>query len=686
MRIAIIVTIASAAAYWHMSGVLEEQHLGALEKYVKERGAREASVFELAKSNHDTMLPRLKYELENAKIENVEKKFYQLYAKKIDGSIRDADPKLDNNRFPTFYHGKHVPMTKELMRTLLISREFISYYGRAYEKQFADTYVTTPENSMILFWPGLNWGADAPSDLDMRKEEYITVADAVNNPERITQWTGMYYDVAAKVWMVSIETPLYIRDKLTVTIGHDILLNEMLDRAIKQTLPGTKNIIFRADGRLIAHPDHMDDVLKSDGKLNISLEKEKFPKLHQMFQDIAVSKKVVSGGRNAKQSINESKSPFRIVKAGPLYYGTYWIPGANWYFVVEYPKALISSQALEAAKFILILGIMSLIFEIAALFLVLRGRVANPLQALSEISAHALKGNYAARLEKNLTDRDDEIGLLGTTFNKMLDSIQERDASLKDHAKDLEKMVEERTEALVSTSKLASLGAMAGGIAHEINNPLAVINGTAKQISRFKAKGKLNDKILDEGVEMIIHTSDRISSIVRGLRSFAREGADDPMEIASCKQLIDDSVLFCLEKFNHRGVKLEIIPVNPELKVSCRPVQLSQVIVNLLQNALDAVEKMPNPWVRISLEESGDKIVVRVRDSGGGIPVEVANKMMQPFFTTKPVGKGTGLGLSISHGIIESHKGEFKLNQECSNTEFYFSVPKNNSESKGVAA
>ena len=118
---------------------------------------------------------------------------------------------------------------------------------------------------------------------------------------------------------------------------------------------------------------------------------------------------------------------------------------------------------------------------------------------------------------------------------------------------------------------------------------------------------------------------------------------------------------------------IETIP--DEVKVKCRPVQISQVIINLIGNACDAIESLPDKWIKIGIRNASGPIVLFVMDSGRGIPESIAKKIFQPFFTTKDVGKGTGLGLSISKGIMDAHGGSISVDFECENTCFLLSFP-----------
>lgn len=231
---------------------------------------------------------------------------------------------------------------------------------------------------------------------------------------------------------------------------------------------------------------------------------------------------------------------------------------------------------------------------------------------------------------------------------------------------------------LLETSRLSSLGVMASGVAHEINNPLTIIHGKASLIIRqLKSENPDKEKLLVDA-EKIISTAQRIVKIVKGLRTFSRSGEKEPFVDTPIKTLIDDVLEMSKERFKNNNVTLNILNEST-LSVSCSITQIGQVLINLLNNSFDAVHGSENPWVEISTDEieiNNQKLVqIKVTDSGNGIPPEVANKLMVPFFTTKGVGKGTGLGLSISKGIIEEHGGRLYIDNNCKNTRFIIELP-----------
>lgn len=227
-----------------------------------------------------------------------------------------------------------------------------------------------------------------------------------------------------------------------------------------------------------------------------------------------------------------------------------------------------------------------------------------------------------------------------------------------------------------TSSKMAALGEMAGGIAHEINNPLAIIRGKATQIKLRISQDKLDTEKTNSDLDKIATMVDRISKIIRGLRNFSRNGESDPLEWAPLQQIIDDSVELCQAKFKHHEVEFVIQNHCPKHEVLCRAVQLSQVLLNLLNNSFDAIQTLPKKWIKLEIDIDPHKgFYISVTDSGPGIPAHIREKLMQPFFTTKDVGKGTGLGLSISKGIIDELGGYFYIDEYCSNTKFVIRIP-----------
>lgn len=242
--------------------------------------------------------------------------------------------------------------------------------------------------------------------------------------------------------------------------------------------------------------------------------------------------------------------------------------------------------------------------------------------------------------------------------------------------KTAEQLISVQTAKMVASSKLSALGEMAGGIAHEINNPLAIIHARAVRLADLAASGNADHDLVAGFASQIGSTALRISRIIKALRSFARDGENDPMEVAQVRRLVEETAEMCRERLRNHGIDLVIDPIPDSMELRCRPVQISQVLLNLLNNAHDAVEELPERWIRVTTSEAPGDIFFRIMDSGRGIPPGVAHRIFEPFFTTKAFGRGTGLGLSISRGIIESHGGFLEVEARLDHTCFVIHLPK----------
>ena len=243
--------------------------------------------------------------------------------------------------------------------------------------------------------------------------------------------------------------------------------------------------------------------------------------------------------------------------------------------------------------------------------------------------------------------------------------------------KQMEAQIEANKEQLVASARLSALGMMAGGIAHEINNPLCIIHALASDLMDLvKEEGGAPPEIVARNGTRIRETCNRIARIIKSLRLISREGSGDKSQPTPIAKILDETLEVCTARFKAKAVKLRLPDQIPELNVRCREVQIAQILLNLLQNAFDAVaDQKGERWVKVDVTQSDDSVVVSVTDSGPGIPPELRSRIMEPFFTTKPVGHGTGLGLSLSKTIAEEHGGRLEYSETEGHTRFSLLLP-----------
>lgn len=237
----------------------------------------------------------------------------------------------------------------------------------------------------------------------------------------------------------------------------------------------------------------------------------------------------------------------------------------------------------------------------------------------------------------------------------------------------LEKTVKEKAEKLISQSKFAALGEMTAGIVHEVNNPLSVIRHRVFFVQSQIKKDKADKETLLKNLEQIETTAERMTKIVNSLNRFSKGTGNETFHSVPVSIILEDTLSYCSDRFNYANIRMTVDPY-PEREIKCKPVQISQVLLNLLNNSFDAIRGSKDPWVKIEFKELSDKLRIRLTDSGGPIPVSIRKKMMEPFFSTK-FDKGTGLGLSISQEILQGHNGRLFYDEESPHTTFVIEIP-----------
>ncbi|MDA8174861.1 MAG: ATP-binding protein [Nitrospiraceae bacterium] len=280
--------------------------------------------------------------------------------------------------------------------------------------------------------------------------------------------------------------------------------------------------------------------------------------------------------------------------------------------------------------------------------------VSKPVALLEAGMKRIAAGELGQPIEINSSD---EMGLLARTLNSMSADMKLYHERMEDAVSEKTRKIMEAQEELINAEKLASLGRMAAGVAHEINSPLTGIITFAHLV---KDRLPAEDGQIREDVQVIIDQANRCSAIIKGLLGFARRTDFEVVDL-DLNVLIRTVVDMVKKQARFHNIRLDMALDYHLQPARADANQLQQVFLNLLINAADAMNEKGSIFISTrSLKGDGGRGMFEIEftDSGPGIPEEHINKIFEPFFTTKPVGKGTGLGLAVSYGIIKKYGGD----------------------------
>jgi signal transduction histidine kinase len=308
--------------------------------------------------------------------------------------------------------------------------------------------------------------------------------------------------------------------------------------------------------------------------------------------------------------------------------------------VVTVPRSATYLTARSVLTRLTWIGI-ALVIVATALTMMIARRLSRPIEQLSRAADTVGQGNFDVQVD---VSTHDEVAQLARSFNTMAGNLRERDARLR-----------ETNVQLVQSEKMAAVGQLSAGLAHEVKNPLAGILGFA-QLTRRSLD---NPEKISKNLDVIERETRRCTDIISNLMHFSRQ---EPGERLATN--INDAVALAIGLVDHQ-LGLQRIRIEKELGsylpfVFSNANQLQQVVMNLLINAQQAMAPAGGT-VKIRTRTAGDKVLIEVEDSGPGVPAELRSRIFEPFYTTKRAGQGTGLGLSVSYGIVRDHGGSISV-------------------------
>ncbi len=683
-RIAVVIALTTLFSYLHVLNSVRIENLARLERYVVERSQREEGIFLLAQDNHIVLQKALAEQLQASQKEDVSARFDRLFARRPDGTLRNRPEVFDGTKMPGVFIPKGLEPDAELRRRILASYDVLAQYGPAFYTRFTNTFIVLPEGVLVLYWPDRpNWCLEAETKFDVVTLDFFIRSLPEKNAARQTVWCSIYADPGTQKPMVSVSTPLDIAGRHVATFGHDVLLDELMSRAVRDHLPGAYNMILDDEGQPIAHPE-----LTSKGA------DHSHPGEHDSGPPSEVPNGTEEQWRHLRLIFERLKAtPNQILMELPEYdehLAQARLKGTGWNFVTVLPDSVVTQPAIGAARYVLLFGIASLLLELAIMYWVLQQQITRPLLDFTQAADRVAAGDFKVELD---TSRRDELGQLARAFRQMADQVQRREEELRQANEGLEQRVEERTrelkdvhQQLVRTARQAGMAEVATNVLHNVGNVLNSVY-TSAQVSkehlskmRLEHVGrvanmlqenqgdlctfllqdergrhvipflqKLGKNLLEERQEMVSLLDDvgryteHIGDIVKVQQDHARPPRlDEPVLLT---ELVEDAL-----RINQAGLARHQVKVEKNLE-SLQPVltdkhKMLMILVNLISNAKYAMDEVPPGERRLTVRlvtPSAELLRLEIQDNGIGIAPEMITRIFQYGFTTRAEGHGFGL-------------------------------------------
>jgi signal transduction histidine kinase len=348
--------------------------------------------------------------------------------------------------------------------------------------------------------------------------------------------------------------------------------------------------------------------------------------------------------------------------------GAAWLAGFapvrryGWGVVVAQPAA-VALRAAERLRFYTLAWAAAGLCLAAALGTLLARRVTLPVERLSRAAGAIAEGEWDPAVDAR---GHDEIGDLGRAFTRMTQELRRRDAEIRELNRDLQRRVEERTaelkaaqDQILRTRRLAAIGSLGAGLAHELNNPMTAVTGYLTILRKHASPGSPQADVVARAQEQAA----RVSRIVEDLRAFADQERQVPGQRFALARTVDAALSLYKDRLRASGITLVRKVDEPLPEAQGDPVQIQQVVAHLVENAINAMGVGGKLDVEVGTVD-GDALRLRIADTGRGIPAPLRERIFDPFFTTKEHEGQVGLGLALSHSIVEAHHGRIVVESE----------------------
>lgn len=681
----IVIAVATGVTYAIVYENAKQRDLNHLKTYVTERARREEIGFKQIQANMSLVAGQFLKRIDASIPHDYQQKWDARFRLFADGSWRSHEKFADGRKYSTLWAHKNFVPTPELQTQILRAQDICDELLPGWVDSFPSVYFVLPGWANIGFDPRIpSWVWDTPADYDPTALEWFQIAMPKEKPPERFTWTGIIEEPTTKVPIVSVYLPIIKDGRFLGSLGHDEYVNRMMDEITRSDLPGARHVIFRADGRIVAHPTKLKEILASKGQLRMQDSGE---------ADLASLYRAVS------QRTERAFSGYD--DASGNYYSVARLAGPEWFFLTTMPREQLQKQAFQSAQWVLWSGLLSLALVLGFLATTLRRQIAQPLADLTRATKQMSAGDISAHAT---VAREDELGELAGSFNEMAKRVASRDAELRQLNQDLEQRVTQRTselseanrsldkareDALQLLARERDLSELKSNfvslVSHEFRTPLEIIMSSADNLQRY------HDRLAPEKRKQLLQTINRsvrrMSGMMEEVLVLGRLETDrmtfNPAQLefrALCRRIADE-----IESATGKRCPIHLDMNSTPDFANADEGLLRHIFTNLLSNAVKY--SAPNQSVEFSIHRDGVRAICRVRDRGCGIPEVDQKHLFQAFRRGSNVQQipGTGLGLLIVQRCVELHGGGIAFESMVGKgTTFTVSLPVFNKATEGL--
>jgi signal transduction histidine kinase len=656
----IVIAVATAVTYGIVYNNSKQRDLKHLETYVTQRARLEEVLFQQVEANLAVVRGLFLKRIDNPLPADYQEKWNQRFRLFPDGAWRSREEFSDGRKYSTLYAHRDAVLTPEWQTQILRAQDICNELLPGWVDSFPSVYFVLPGWANIGFDPRLpTWVWETPGDYDATGLEWFQLAMPKTKPSTRIAWSGVIEEPTTKIPIVSVYLPIEKDGQFLGSIGHDLFVNRLNEETARSALPGAMHLVFRGDGRLIAHPTKVREILASKGLLRMQNSGE--PALGSLYEAVAHRPERLFSGYD---------------KRSGLYFCAARLAGPEWFFLTTMPREQLQKQAFASAQWVLWSGLFSLGLVLAFLATILQRQIAQPLAELSRATRQMSGGDIGARAS---IQRGDELGELAASFNEMSARVGSRDAELRQLNQDLEgrvalrtaelteanqRLAQAREEALRLLARERELSELKSDfvslVSHEFRTPLEIIMSSVDNLSRY------HERLTTEKREQLLRTINksvrRMSVMMEEVLVLGRLETDRvtfhpvPFEFrAFCQRVCDE-----IEAATAKRCPIRLDMNGAPDSANGDEAVLRHIFSNLLSNAVKY--SAPGQVVELTVQREGNEAICRVIDRGCGIPESDRARLFQAFHRGSNVRQvpGTGLGLMIVQRCVNLHRGQIE--------------------------